>query len=219
MQRMRVHLGGLMVALWVLHLAPGLTAQNPEWLQLDIVTVVPDKFEDYREMQFDEVNPALQQAGVPWRNILRTAQFGNSYELHLVRPISDFSKEYDFGDALQRVLEPGRHQRLVDRLRRMTVSRERYAIRARPELSIRPDNPQGPLIRMTTIQVAPGRVPEWEAFIRSSLPMFTDADLEFLTYERVLGPGPATWLIVENYFELRAGGAALTRGPGIRRAG
>ena len=38
-------------------------------MQLDIVNVVPDKFSDYIELQFKEVNPALQEAGVPWRNV------------------------------------------------------------------------------------------------------------------------------------------------------
>lgn len=189
---------GAILGILSVGLAPSADAQNPTWLQFDVVTVVPDKLDEYREIQFDDVNPALQAAGVPWRNVLRTAQGGNSYELHLIRPITDFSEEYDSGDALQRVLAPDKHQQLVERLRRMTVSRERYAVRHRPELSIVSDNPERPLIRMTTIQVAPGRVREWEEFIRSSLPMFTDADLAFLVYERVLGPGPSTWLIVEN---------------------
>ena len=198
MQPIRALIVSVVTALGIFTLAPHTFAQNTEWLQLDVVTVVPDRFEDYRELQFDQVNPALQRAGVPWRNVLRTAQFGNSYELRLVRPISDFGEEYDRGDALQRVLEPDDRQRLLDRVRRITVSRNRYALRARPELSIVPENPPLQLIRMTTIQVAPGRVREWEDFIQSSLPMFTNADLEFLIYESVLGPGPTTWLLVEN---------------------
>jgi hypothetical protein len=195
---MNGRIGVVVLALCVLSLAADASAQNPTWLQFDVVTVVPDKLEDYRELQFDDVNPALQKAGVPWRTVFRTAQFGNSYELLLIRPITDFSEEYDFGDALARALEPNDYQRLVDRLRRITVSRERYAVRYRADLSIPPDLPERPLLRMTTIHVAPGRVQAWEQFIRSSLPMFTDADLEFLVYQRVLGPGPSTWLIVEN---------------------
>ena len=56
-----------------------------------------------------------------------------------------------------------------------------------------------PLLRMTTIQVAPGRGQEWEQFMRSSLPKFADADVALAVYERVFGPGPSAWLVVENF--------------------
>ena len=190
--------GGIVLALLGLGMAPSAHAQDDTWFQLDIVSVVPDKLDDYADVQFKDVNPALRKAGVPWRTVLQTAEFGNSYAIMLVRPIGDFAEEYDTGGPLARALDPGKRQRLAERLRRMTVSRERYAIRSRPDLSVEGDSAGLPLVRITTIQVAPGRTQEWEQFMRSSLPKFTDADLEFTVYERVLGPGPSTWLIVEN---------------------
>ena len=63
-------ISGVVLALCVLSLAADASAQNPTWLQFDVVTVVPDKLEDYRELQFDDV-PALQKAGVPWRTVFR----------------------------------------------------------------------------------------------------------------------------------------------------
>ena len=83
----------LLLALLGSGVAPSAFAQEDTWYQLDIDSVVPDKFEDYRELQFDDVNPALRKAGVPWRNVYRTAQFGNRFEGHLVRPITSFSQE------------------------------------------------------------------------------------------------------------------------------
>ena len=56
-----------------------------------------------------------------------------------MRPISSFAAEYDTGGPLTRALEPDKRQRLADRLRRMTVSRERWAIRSRPDLSVEGD--------------------------------------------------------------------------------
>ena len=129
----------------------------------------------------------------------QTAQFGNSYEIYLVRPISSFADEYDTGGPLARVLKPDKRRRLVDRLRRMTVSRQRYAIRSHPDMSVDAERGGLPLLRMTTIQVAPGRGQEWEQFMRSSLPKFADADVALAVYERVFGPGPSAWLVVENF--------------------
>lgn len=178
---------------------PAAHAQEVEWMQVDIVNVVPNRVEDYVELQLEEVNPTLQRAGVPWRSVWRGAEFGNSYELQLVTPMSSLA-QYDTGGPLARVLQPDRRLRLVDRLRRMTVSRKRYAMRYRPDMSVEADDVGGlSLARVTTLQVAPGRTSDWEDFLRSSLPKFSDANLVFGVYERVFGPGPAAWLIVENY--------------------
>ena len=164
-----------------------------------MVNIVPNRLEDYVELQLEEVNPALQQAGVPWRSVWRVAEFGNSYEVQLVTPMSSLA-QYDTGGPFARVLQPDRRLRLVDRLRRLTVSRRRYAMRYRPEMSVEADDVGGlSLARVTTVQVAPGRTAQWEDFLRSSLPKFSDANLVFGVYERVFGPGPASWLIVENY--------------------
>lgn len=175
------------------------SSSRTEWLQVDIVDVVPDKLDDYVELQLEQVNPALQKAGVPWRSVWSIAEFGNSYEIHLVTPITSLA-QYDTGGPLTRVLKPDENQRLVDRLRRMTVSRKRYAMRYRPDVSVEADEVGGlSIARITTLEIAPGRAADWEEFMVSSLQKFTDANLVFAVYERVFGPGPASWLIVENY--------------------
>ena len=109
-----------------------------DWLQVDAVRAVPERLEDYIELQLNEVTPALQAAGIPWRSVWRTAEFGNTYELHFVTPLGDLA-DYDVGGPLARVMEPDKYQRLLDRLRRFTVSRESYAIRYRPDLSVESD--------------------------------------------------------------------------------
>ena len=189
----------LLVSTILLSFVQDSDAQEDNWLQVDVVTIVPDRYEEYIELQQDEVTPALQRAGVPWRSVWRVAEFGNSYDLQLVTPLASLA-QYDSGGSLARVMKPDRRRRLVEQLRRATVSRRRYAMRYRRELSVEANEVGGfPLARTTTLQIAPGRTVIWERFLRESLPRFANAGLIFGVYERVFGPGPSAWLIVENY--------------------
>ena len=170
-----------------------------DWLRVNVVKVVPERFEDYIELQLTEVTPALQEAGVPWRSVWRTAEFGNSYELQFVQPVGDLA-DYDAGGPLARVMQPDRLQRLVDRLRRYTVSRQSYAVRYRAELGVESDDVASLfLARVSTLGVAPGRVGEWTAFLERNLKQFRGAGVVFGVYQRMLGPTPTAWQVVENH--------------------
>ena len=119
---------------------PALRAQDAsDWLRVNVVKVVPERLEDYIELQLTEVTPGLQEAGVPWRSVWRTAEFGNSYELQFVQPVGDLA-DYDAGGPLARVMQPARLRRLIDRLRRYTVSRQSYAVQYRAELGVESDD-------------------------------------------------------------------------------
>jgi len=169
------------------------------WMRVDVLQVLPRELDDFIELQLEEVNPALQRAGVPWRSAWRTAEFGNTYERLFVTPVASLA-DLDYGGPLARVLEPDRLERIRDRVRRTLSSRQSYAVRYRPGLSVESDDVSGlSLAWTTTIQVAPGRVADWEAFLRENLPQFRGADVVFGVYERVFGPGPAVWQIVENH--------------------
>ena len=199
MERSKLRIALVAVVLLVVGPSPATFAQeDAPWMQLTTVNVVPERWDDYIELQLQEVNPGLRAAGVPWRSVWRTAEFGNSYELTFVIPISDFT-QYDSGGPLARVMEPERLQRVRDRIRRFTVSRRSYAIRHRTDLSIEADVSGLFLSRVSTIQVAPGRTADWERFLAENLPKFAGADLIFGVYQRVFGPGPTAWLIVENH--------------------
>jgi len=197
----------------VLVLASRAAAQpaQPEgtWLQMTVTEVKPELLEDYIDLQKNQINPALQKAGVPWRSAWRTGEFGNTYERIFVTPINDF-RELDGGGPLGRVLEPDRLERLLAKYRRCTNSRRIYALRHRPDLSSESDASELSIARLVAIQVAPGRAREWEQFLHDNLSRFRDRDVVFGVYERVLGPGPSVWHIVEN---LRS--YALLDRPGI----
>ncbi len=140
----------------------------------------------------------------------RTADFGNTYDLQLVRPLGGLA-ELDTGGPLARVMAPDRLSRLVDQLRRCTASRRSYMTEYRPDLSVEADD-VGDLFlaRQTMVHVAPGRTAEWEEFLRQGLPTFREANVVFGVYHRLFGPEPTSWLIVENH----ASFIELTR-PGI----
>ena len=174
-------------------------AQEANWMRVDIMQVLPRELDEFIELQLEDVNPALRRAGVPWRSAWRTAEFGNTYELLFVSPIDDMG-EYDSGGPLARALDPDRLARIRDNVRRTLSGRQSYAIRYRPELSVESDDVAGlSLARITTVEVAPGRVADWEAFLRDNLGQFQGAEVVFGIYERYFGPGPATWQIVENH--------------------
>ena len=179
--------------------ANGVSGQDEgSLLNVEIVSVIPDRMDDYVELQTEIVNPALQRAGVPWRAVWRTADFGNTYDLELVRPLGALA-ELDTGGPLARVMDPDRLKRLVDQLRRCTASRRSYATQYRADLSVLADDVGDMfLARQTTIHVAPGRVGEWVEFLRRGVTAFREASVVFGVYHRLLGPDPTSWLIVEN---------------------
>ena len=200
---MKRHVSGVaaLVAGAILVPATSVTFAQEEtsWMRVDVLQVQPRELDDFIEMQLEEVNPALQRAGVPWRSAWRTAEFGNTYERLFVTPVDSLA-DLDYGGPLARVLEPDRLERIRDRVRRTLSSRQSYAVRYRPDLSVESDDVSGlSLAWITTLQVAPGRLADWEAFLSENLTQFRGADVVFGVYERVFGPGPAVWQIVENH--------------------
>ena len=179
------------------------------WVTVDIVQVKPEKLADFEKLYRDEINPALRQAGVPWRSVWQTGEFGETYERQLVTPLASFA-ELDTGGPLRRVLEPREYDRVIEKLRRSIDRRQTYAVLYRADLSVESDDVSGfPIARVTSLQVAPGRGVEFEALLRENLETFRAAGVVFGVYQRQFGPGPVVWQIVENlrsYSELARGG-------------
>ena len=187
-------------ALLVVMLAPSVLAQDEvSWIRVDIVQVIPQRLDDFIELQLDDIIPAYQRAGVPWRSAWRTAEFGNTYERWFATPVASLA-EFDSGGPLARSLNPDRLEWITSEFRRNLVSRRSFAVRYRSDLSVESDDVSGlSLARMTTLQIAPGRVAEWEAFLRKNLEQFRGAEVVFGVYQRMFGPGPTMWQIVQNH--------------------
>ena len=164
------------------------------WLRVDTVQVRPEKWLRYREIERDEVAPVLQKTGIASRAAWRPAEFGNTYEVMLVTPISDFAF-FDSGDLFGRVLDPARAERLREKLRECIASRQTTAIRQRADLSV--GETLRPFALVTTMSVAPGRGPEFEGFLKRTLPTMAKSGVVVGVYQRVFG-APAAWQIVEN---------------------
>jgi hypothetical protein len=170
------------------------TGAAQTWLRVDTVRVKPEMWTEYREIERDEVIPALRKAGVRFRAAWRTAEFGSTYELVLVRPIPDFG-DYDSGDSFSKGLAPREAERLRERLRRGLLGRESTAILERSDLSV--GETGRPFSVVTTLTVAPGRGVEYEGFLRETLPEVRKAGIVFGVYQRVYGQQTA-YLLVQN---------------------
>ena len=169
------------------------------WMRVDVMEVLPRELDDFIEVQLDHVNPALQRAGVPWRSAWRTAEFGNVYERTFVTPMEDLA-ELDRGGPLGISLNRGELERLDERVRRTISGHRSYALRYRPELSVETENPGGlSLAWITSLEVAPGRLADWQTFMRQRLPQIGGDNVVFGVYERYLGAGAAVWQLVENH--------------------
>lgn len=207
-----VHRGtaaGLVLALGALAAAPEARAQDDVWYEVDIVQVKPERLDDFNELYLEEINPALQRAGVPWRSAWVTGEFGSVYERLFVHPLSGFGV-LDAGGPLARALSPRQLDRVLGKLREYTDSRHSYAVLYRGDLSVESDDVSGlPIARVTNLEIAPGRASAFEAFLMNNLDNFRAAGVIFGIYHRQFGPGPVVWQIVENlrsYAELSRGG-------------
>ena len=180
--------------------APVTRAQDAfQWMRVDILEVIPEELDEFVEVQSERVNPALQAAGVPWRSAWRTAEFGNVYERTFVSPMEDLA-DLDRGGSLALALDRRELDQLDERVRGTISGHRSYALRYRPELSVETANAGGlSLAWITTLEVAPGRLADWQAFMQQRLPQFRGDDVVFGVYERYLGSGAAVWQLVENH--------------------
>ncbi len=168
------------------------------WWRVNVVQVKPERLSDFIKLNKEEINPALQKAGVSWRSAWQTGEFGEIYERLFITPMASF-EELDDGGPLARVLEPRPLERLREKLRRSVDGRQSYAVLYRADLSVESDDVGGlSIARVANVEVAPGRDAEFEAFLRQNLETFRDAGVVFGVYQRQFGPGPVLWQIVEN---------------------
>jgi hypothetical protein len=201
---MKRHVVGLVIAVVAALLVSGSVPvtraqETMPWMRVDILEVIPQELNEFIEVQLEQVNPALQRAGVAWRSAWRTAEFGNQYERMFVTPMDDLA-DLDRGGPLAFALDRRDRERIEDRVRRTISGHRTYALRYRPELSVESPNAGGlALAWITTLEVAPGRLADWQAFMRERLPLFRGDNVVFGMYERYLGSGAAVWQLVENH--------------------
>ena len=73
--------------------------RNENWFRVDIIQVIPDRLNDFIDLQVDDLIPAYKRAGGPFRSVWQTAEFGNTYERVFATPIASMA-DFDRGGPL-----------------------------------------------------------------------------------------------------------------------
>jgi hypothetical protein len=171
----RVRLALVLSAVTACAALPPLAAQTPapdpmksRLLQLTIATLRPDMVKTYIDYQKSDVIPALQKGGVKWRDSWRTASFGDIFQVAHVTDVTSLD-QYDAPPPARKALGDEGYAAYQAKIGSMVSSVRTYLIRTRPDLSYMPDPaaPQPKMAILTTIEVAPDKIAEYEAFIKS----------------------------------------------------
>lgn len=144
-------------------------ARAPQMVMVAVVRVRPDKVAEYVAFQKSDVMPMLKKAGVPWRDMWRTATFGNTYEFTAVTPI-DSMAQFDAPDMVARALGEDGARAYYARVSSMIADRHVYALRVRPDLGYNPQPGATPKVAVVVhAVVAPGRQAEFEGVVRNEM--------------------------------------------------
>jgi hypothetical protein len=140
---------------------------KPRLLQLTIGTLRPDMVKAYIDYQKSDVIPALQKGGVKWRDSFRTAVFGDLFQVAHVTDVTALD-QYDSPPPARKALGDEGYAAYQAKLGSMVSSVKTYLIRTRPDLSYVADPAYQPKMAiLTTVDVAPDKIAEFEAFIKS----------------------------------------------------
>jgi hypothetical protein len=160
----------------VLALAPAiplaLSAQQPaaappQFVLLNIVDVRPDAMAEYVALQKSETMPALQKAGVEWRDAWRAATFGDAFTVAYISPIKSFA-QFDEPPPTRRALGEEGYRTYIAKMRKLVNGTRMYALRGRPDLGYRSDATAMPKLGiLASVEVNPGQQQEWENFVKN----------------------------------------------------
>lgn len=184
-------------------------------IAVTIISVKPDMVTDFENMVKNEVNPALIKGGAQWRNVWRTATFGDAFEYAIVAPLDNFA-QYDSPGPLEKGLGKEGFAAWLAKAGRMVNSVRVYALEERPDLSHTPKMAGPPKLAVVSyFHVAPGRNMDYENYVKNDLlPVVKQSGIPgFLVYQTLLGGDPNEYITLglhDNYAELE-------KGPPVRR--
>ena len=187
---------------------------EPSLISIVVIGIKADMVEDWEDLQKNELGPALQEAGLAFRDIWQTAAFGDTNQYAIVTPIQSYSA-YDEPGVLNATLGDAGAARLIAKLRKCVVSRVVYAASARNDLSIPPEGPPK-LAVVSTYQVRPGRAEDYSQYLENEIvPVIKQAEGidGFLVSQTIFGGNPHEWTtltLIDNY-------AQIENGPPITR--
>ena len=187
---------------------------EPSLISIAVLVIKADMVADWEDLQKNELGPALQEAGLAFRDVWQTAAFGDTNQYAVVSPFQSFSA-YDEPGALRATLGDAGADRLIAKLRKCTMSRQVYAAAARNDLSIPPEGPPK-LAVVSTLQVRPGRAQDYSQYLENDIvPVIKQAEGidGFLVSQTIFGGNPQEWTtltLIDNFAEMD-NGAPLAR--------
>lgn len=142
-------------------------AAPPSFVLLNLVDVRPDAMADYVALQKSETMPALQKAGIEWRDAWRAATFGDAFTVAYISPIKSFA-QFDEPPPTRRALGEEGYRTYIAKMRKLVNGVRMYALRGRPDLGYRSEGAAMPKLGvLASIEVNPGRQQEWETFVKN----------------------------------------------------
>jgi hypothetical protein len=182
----------------------------PVFVRLTIVEVRPDMVNDYVALQKSETIPALQKAGVAWRNAWRTGNFGSTFTVAYIAPQKSFAS-LDEPNPMLKALGEEAYRAYLAKASKLIVSQRVYALRDRPDLGLKTDGtPMAKLGVLASVEVVPGRNTEFETILKNEwTPALKKAGVANYAVSQVVFGGSAgayyTFTPIENYAQLDKG--------------
>ena len=174
------------------------------WHEFRVIRVKADMVDEWRELQMNDVNPALKAAGVPYRAVWRYV-FGNPNEWWSVTPIAAFSQY----DELGRERVP---QELSQKLSRCVVGEHVHVSLIHREGVKGPPIP--PVAVVTRFRLVPGSEKEYRKLVKSFvLPAMHRIDAAAYEVHQSVFGGADGWFTVR----LAETMAELDKGPSLKR--
>ena len=136
--------------------------QDTTRILVTVAHLKPEKVNEWRSLQQNEVIPALKKAGIATRLTLETL-FGDRPEFVTLRPLASFA-EFDGTGALEKALGAKGAAALGAKIQACEVSTQRYIINRQNEFTL--GKIDAPVRVTTTYRVAPGQAQAYRQFLR-----------------------------------------------------
>ena len=225
----RLFVGGVLTAAFlglalVPDVAPVAQAQAPvpQWYSINVVSVRPERLDDWLALQRNEAIPALQKAGVRERGAW-VSVYGDGFEYFFATPLAKMADRDQPGPFVRALGEDGARAYNA-KLRGMVERTRAIAIQALPDMSIVPPPSFEPKLAVLTFSyVAPGRGPDYENYLKTDLlPAIRKAQPAGFLHSRTIFGGDAGEYVSLRYIDSFAEidkGPLLTQAVGAAAAG
>jgi hypothetical protein len=178
-------------------------------VQLILVDVKPDAWEEYVALQKAETIPALQKAGIASRSAWRAASIGRMFRVAYLYPMTTFGQFDEKGPMIRALGEDGA-KAYNARLRKLLDGVQYQVLRRRDDLSFGLDGGPQKLGVLAHVHTVPGRQSEYDSLLKDQwTPALKKAGVAlYAVHEVVMGGAMGeyyTFTPITNYAMLDAG--------------